>query len=189
MDAALKAFLCVLDPCDTSTGGGTASAVAGAMAAALVAMVARLSLGKTKVEPAPFYQSIADEAEALSRNLSQGAGDDSESFEAVRATLRMPKQSEEERTLRQTAFAAAMLHATEVPLSNAQLCRRVLELIRMLKGRSNPNAASDLECAFLLAQAGLKGCLANVAVNLPSIKQAHHVDRLKSKAEELERLG
>lgn len=187
MEANLKSFLRVLDPSDNSTGGGTASAIAGAMAAALAAMVARLSIGKPGLEPAPYYQPILDEAESLSRSLFQGAREDSESFDAVRAALQMPKGSEPERGARQAAIAAAMLRATEVPLSNARGCRRAIELSRMLSGRSNPNAASDLECAFFLAQAGLDGCLANVSINLPSIKDADHVRRIKSQAEELAR--
>lgn len=187
MEADLKAFLRVLDPSDNSTGGGTASAVAGAMAAALAAMVARLSVGKPGLEPAAYYQPIMEEAESLSRRLFQGGREDSESFDAVRAALQMPKASEPEQAARRAALAAAMLRATEVPLANAAGCRRVIELSRMLRGRSNPNAASDLECALFLARAGLDGCLANVAINLPGLKDAGHVNRITSQAEELGR--
>jgi formiminotetrahydrofolate cyclodeaminase len=185
MEANIKSFLRVLDPSDNSTGGGTASAVAGAMAAALTAMVARLSVGKPGLEPEPYYQAIGAEAESLSRSLFQGGREDSEAFDAVRAALRLPKASDRDRAARQAALAAAMLRAAEVPLSNARGCRRVVELSRMLKERSNPNAASDLECALLLALAGLDGCLANVAINLPSLKDADQVNRIKSQAEEL----
>jgi formiminotetrahydrofolate cyclodeaminase len=188
MEANLKSFLRVLDPSDNSTGGGTASAVAGAMAAALAAMVARLSAGKPGLDPAADYQPIIEEAEALSRRLFDGAREDSESFDGVRAALKMPKGSEAEQAVRRAALAAAMGRATEVPLENARGCRRALELCRRLEGRSNPNAASDLKSALLLAEAGLKGCLANVDINLPGLKDAAEAERIQSQAAALARL-
>lgn len=177
-----------MDPADNSTGGGSASAIAGGMAAALAAMVARLSMGKPGLEPDDYYRPIIDEAEALSQRLLQGACRDSESFDAVMAAYRMPKASEPERAARQRAVSEAMLRATEIPLANAEGCRRVVELCERLKDRSNPNARSDLECAFHLARAGLGGCLDNVAINLPNVKDANQVQRIQSHAEHLGRL-
>ena len=158
------------------------------MAAALAAMVARLSVGKPGLEPADYYQPIIDEAEGLSRRLLEGARRDSESFDAVMAAFRLPRTSEKEREARHAAVSEAMLQATRIPLQNAEGCRRAIELCRTLAGRSNPNARSDLECALYLARAGLEGCLANVAINLPSIKDANQVHRIQSQAEQLKRL-
>ncbi|MBI9046152.1 MAG: cyclodeaminase/cyclohydrolase family protein [Anaerolineaceae bacterium] len=72
--------------------------------------------------------------------------------------------------MRRAVIQAAWIQAAEVPLANADGCAAVLELALHLRGRSNPNAASDLSCAFYLALAGLKGCIANVEINLPAIK-------------------
>ena len=188
VEPTINTFLRILDPADNSTGGGSASAVAGGMAAALAAMVARLSMGKPGMEPDAFYRPIIDEAEDLSRRLLQGARRDSESFDAVMAAFRLPKTSEKERAARQEAVAEAMLQATRIPLENAESCRRVIERCRTLTGRSNPNAQSDLECALYLARAGLDGCLSNVAINLPKIKDANQVQRIQSQAERLKRL-
>ena len=76
-----------------------------------------------------------------------------------------------------------MLHAAEVPLSNAGRCRRVLELCRRLKDRFNTNAASDLECAIYLATAGLNGCAANVRINLPYIKDGSACKDIQNRLE------
>jgi formiminotetrahydrofolate cyclodeaminase len=170
MDENIRAFLKVLDPKDNSTGGGTASAVAGAMAGALVAMVARLSVGKEGMEKESFYNELATLAQTVSTELFDGGHQDSQAFEAVRNAFRLPKQSEGEKAVRRQAIQAAWVHAARVPLANAERCRQVLELGEQLRGRSNPNAASDLACAIYLARAGMLGCLENVEINLPAIK-------------------
>jgi len=77
----------------------------------------------------------------------------------------------------------AIVHAAEVPLSNAGYCKTVLDLCRQLEERFNTNATSDLECAAYLAKAGLKGCLANVRINLAYIKDEAVCREIKLKME------
>ena len=184
-DESILAFLKVLDPADNSTGGGTASAVAGAMAAALVAMVARLSIGRKGAEKDAYYGDIEGEAKALSMELFVGGGQDSQAFEAVRASRKLPGETDEQKVVRQTAIQRAMVRATQVPLANAEACKRVLDLCIRLTGHSNPNAASDLKCARHLARAGLAGCLANVEINLPSIADRELATALTERARPL----
>jgi len=181
-DANVAAFLRVLDPADNATGGGTASAVAGAMGAALVGMVARLSIGREGMEPEAYYREITAEAEALADALFAGGREDSEAFDGMRAAFRLRKDTEDEKSARSAAIQDATLHGARVPLANAERCVRVLELTDALQDRSNPNAASDLQCARLLAEAGLGGCLANVAINLGSIHDASIRAELESRA-------
>ncbi|MCX5914624.1 MAG: cyclodeaminase/cyclohydrolase family protein [Deltaproteobacteria bacterium] len=181
IDEALAAFLKVLDPADNSTGGGTASAVAGAMAAALVSMVARLSLGKPRMESESFYQEISLQAEDLSRRLYQGGTADSQAFEAIREAYRLPKATPAEKGKRLAAIQEAFLKAARTPLENAEACREVLSLLGNLRRRFNESAASDLECAAYLARAGLSGCLANVEINLRSLKEPGVVAELSAR--------
>ena len=186
MDPNLAAFLRVLDPEDNSTGGGTASAVAGAMAASLVAMVARLSMGKQGMEPEDTYAPIVEEARQLAGDLFEGARRDSEAFDTVLRALRLPKGTEQEKATRTQAIQAGYAQATEVPLRNAEMCVRAHQLAGELEGRSNPNAASDLICARHLARAGARGCLANVTINLPSLKDQDRAAHYSARAETLE---
>jgi formiminotetrahydrofolate cyclodeaminase len=179
MDRNITAFLKVLDPSDNSTGGGTASAVAGAMAGALVAMVARLSLGKEGMEPDSFYRELGASAEALSTGLFNGGHEDSQAFESVRHAFRLPKANDEEKSVRSEAIQA---------VANAQRCRQVLELGAQLRDRSNPNAASDLACAMYLARAGMFGCLENVEINLPTIKDPQLAAELAERVSALRNL-
>ena len=180
MQENIKAFMRVLDAGDNSTGGGTASSVAGAMAAGLAAMVARLSMGKSDLAPATHYQTIAAEAETLSTALFNGGREDAAAFDRVSTAYKMPRNTASDKDARSRAIQAAMQHAAKVPLANAGRCRRVLELCRDLKQCFNANAASDLECALYLATAGLKGCAANVRINLFHIKDESERKKIES---------
>ncbi len=186
-DKSLLAFLKLLDPTDNSTGGGTASAVAGAMAAALVAMVARLSIGKPGMADDTVYDDVNREAQALSMDLFMGGYRDSQAFQAVQASHKLPRETKEQKRVRQEAIQRAIVRAARVPLANAEACKRLLDLCSQLRGRSNPSVASDLECARHLAQAGLSGCLANLEINLPLIKEEKLGTELAERARGLQK--
>ena len=181
----VSAFLRVLDPTDDLTGGGTASAVAGAMAAGLVAMVARLSIGKKGMKEEACYRAIDGEAQTLSVNLFVGGREDSEAFRAVRAAYRQAASGAESGGSRGEQIYKAVIQAARVPLENAEACKRVLDLCARLEGHSNPNAESDLECASHLARAGLLGCLANVEINLGSLENNEQCPKLRERVRAL----
>ena len=170
-EAQISAFLKVMDPADDSTGGGTASAVAGAMGAGLAGMVARVSRGKPDMEPDEFYEEIDARARKLQRELMAGAERDSVAFEAVMRAYRSPKETDAQKAARSEAIQDAMEGATEVPLLNAERCVEVLELIVRLTPRHNVNASSDLDVGRRLAGAALEGCIDNVEINLGSLKR------------------
>lgn len=184
-DEDVAAFLKVIDPGDDQTGGGTASAVAGAMAAGLAGMVARLSVGRDGMEPEPYYREIDAEARVLAGSLMRGGREDSEAFGAVMRSFTLPKGTEEEKAARSRAIQDAMVGAARVPLENAERCAQVLGLAARLEGRSNRNAASDLAVAGSLARTALEGCLANVAINVESIKDRDTAGALATRADEL----
>jgi glutamate formiminotransferase/formiminotetrahydrofolate cyclodeaminase len=161
------AFLQVLDPKDSSTGAARPRRWQ-ALAAALAAMVApQRGQGIGRIGG---YLELSAAGETLSAELTAGAKLDAEAFAAIKAAHGLPRETADQKTARAQAIQAAMTHATRVPLHNAGLCVRVLELVSLLEGRSNPDALSDLQCGGYLARAGLDGCLANVAINLPSIQ-------------------
>jgi methenyltetrahydrofolate cyclohydrolase len=188
MKKNIDAFLKVLDANDNSTGGGTASGIAGAMAAGMVAMVARLSIGKKNMAAAEHYESIANQGEKLAIELFDGGREDSDAFAHVSTAYRMPKASDQEKAERSQAIQKTMQHATEVPLKNAQGCHDVLALCLSLKDCFNKNAASDLECAEHLAKAGLLGCVANVRINLPSLKDQTVVAAIEKQLDKIEEI-
>ena len=182
----METFLKVLDPEDTSTGGGSASAIAGAMAAALLAMVSSLSASdKNEVEEKAFMERMQALAGELSEQLQEGSWEDSQAFQAVRSAYRLPKQSPDEKASRQKAVQTAWQGAARVPMENAERCCQVYELGAELSGRVNPKVRSDYRCALLLARAGLLGCLENVHINLPEIKDTNLAEQMAARAEAL----
>ncbi len=147
-------------------------------------MVARLSIGKKDLESSTHYQSIAKKAVGLSLELLAGSNKDSDAFAEVNKAYGLPKETDEQKTIRNQPVKTAMTICAQVPLHNAALCRQVLELCRQLTKSYNQNASSDLECAQLLAEAGLTGCAANVRVNLPYLKDESYLFKVNIKDQE-----
>jgi glutamate formiminotransferase / formiminotetrahydrofolate cyclodeaminase len=153
-------------------GGGSVSALAGSLGAALAAMVANLTVGKKGYEPAWASSSaLAERAQALKAALLAAVDDDTRAFDEVLAAMRLPKATDDEKSARATAIAAAYEKATSVPLSTARLCLQAIELAEEAARTGNRNSASDAGVGALLAKAGLEGALLNVRINLPSVRE------------------
>lgn len=160
----------VIDSHDMSIGGGSASAIAGSMAAGMIAMVCRLSVNKPQgLEPAD-YEAITAEADQLAADLLAGANADGQAYLGIKAAFKLPKDTEEQKVLRSRAVNEAAVRAAAVPRDNARLCRRAHELALSLIAKSNPACFSDLMSAKYLAYAGVKGCCLNIEANLGLIK-------------------
>lgn len=147
-------------------GGGSASALSGACAAALVAMVS--SMAKTRTGAPEERERLdtalrwAHEAGARLRAL---VDEDTEAYDAVVAAYRLPKATEGEKAARKGAIALALGRATDVPLRTAEACLVVLKAAQEAAAHGNPNAASDARTAAAMAWAGLVGAAENVRIN------------------------
>lgn len=171
-EAETDIFLDELAAATATPGGGAAAAYAGAMAASLVAMVARLTVGKKKYASVEKrMQKIIDEADALRKDFLQARDEDIEAFEAVMAAYRMPKSSEGEMEQRATAISRATLHAAEIPLKVCRLATQILKLASEVAQGGNLNAASDAGTAAALTIAALRGAAANVRINLLELSE------------------
>lgn len=176
-------FLDRLASTDPAPGGGSAAALAGAMAAGLVAMVARLSKGKGGDDAA--FERTAQEADRARGWLTDLAGEDARAFEAVMRAMRLPRGSDEEKRVRQAAIQQALRGAAEVPLRVMRRTVDVLKLLPELAGQGNPHAVSDAAVGTLLAYAAAHGALHNVRINLASISDDAYVATLRAEAEAL----
>ena len=151
-------------------GGGAAAAVGGASAAALVEMVAGLSLKKSaETSDAPLQERTAVQMAAIRSELLTLADDDAIAYDAFIQAMRLPKIEEHEREARGRAMSAAAERAAVVPLHTLRAITSVAEAARLLTGHSLVSAASDLEVALRFARAAGLSAAENIEVNLPFI--------------------
>ncbi len=150
-------------------GGGSASAVAAALGAALVAMVAGLSTGRPKYA---VYEATLGRAAAAGHELSAEflriADADARAYSGYAAALKLPRESEEDQATRRAAIQSAARVASDAPMECVAACLRLAIAAEALAGRSNVNASSDVLVAALLAEAGARGAAENVRINLPA---------------------
>jgi glutamate formiminotransferase/formiminotetrahydrofolate cyclodeaminase len=184
---AWTSFLDSLAAPTPTPGGGSAAAAAAAMGAALVAMVAGLTLGKKKYAAVEEeMRSIQQEARELQQTLSQAVQEDAQAFEAILAAMRLPKETSAEVAARQQAMETATLQAARVPLETARRALRVMELARIAVEKGNLNAITDAATGFQLAQAALRAAAYNVRVNLAALPEHPETASLLAALSEVE---
>ena len=163
----LAGFLDDVAGSSPTPGGGTVSAVAGAMAAALAAMVARLTVGRKKyAEVDAEFRALLEEAEGLRVALRRLGEEDAAAFDAVSAAYRIPKEREAERS---AAIQSALLGAAEVPLRTLEAARDVARLCVRAAQAGNANARSDAGVGAMLAGAAARGAYYNVLINVAGL--------------------
>ena len=156
---SLDGYLERLASSDATPGGGSAAALTGAVAAALVAMVGR------KLEQTKPTQHLVARADALRRRLREAQLRDEQAYGAVVAAQGLSKSTDAQKALRRRALDTALLRAARAPLHAAALCLNVLTLCHRLSQLPMRALASDVGCAAELAHAALAACAYNVRIN------------------------
>jgi methenyltetrahydrofolate cyclohydrolase len=183
VDLTVHQMLAALSSAEPAPGGGSASALAGAMAASLVIMVTGLTVGRARyTEVDERMRSIAIRAAQLRSELTHLVDEDSAAYEAVIAALRMPKDTEAARASRHSAIQDATIRAAHIPLRTSAACLQVLGLAELVIQHGNPNALSDGAVAALLADAALRGAIRNVRINLSGLDAGAQVEELARRA-------
>lgn len=175
----------VIDSDDFTVGGGSASAIAGAMASGMISMVSKLSIQKPVKLAVEEYKKISLEADKLAKQLLEGAENDTKAYCMIKDAYAMPKNTAEEKQLRTKAIREAGKIAAEVPRDNGYYCKRSNELALLLIGQSNAAASSDLYSALYLSDVGVKGCILNIEANLSLIKDENTIEKFKNDVEML----
>jgi glutamate formiminotransferase/formiminotetrahydrofolate cyclodeaminase len=182
----LDGFIQLLGSSAPSPGGGAASAVAASCGAALVAMVASLSVDRPKYAMhAASHARRGAAGRVLAARLLALADEDADAYAAFAAALKLPRETDAEKAVRTAAIRASARLAAEAPLRTLEACRDIVTGSEGLAGRSNLNAASDLAVASRLAEAAAHGAAENVIVNLPSLGDDELADEMRGRVEAL----
>ena len=184
--ASGSGFIDQLASADPTPGGGSAAAFSAAMAAALVTMVGRVTLGKKKyLDVEPQMQQMIRQSEELRAKLFKAVEEDAASFEGFIKAARLPKETLQEQSVRDAAMEAATLEAARIPHHTAGLCLEVLKLASTAASHGNTNAISDALSAAHLACAALKSAAANVRINIHSLRDPEPVKGLLLETQEM----
>ena len=171
-------------------GGGSISALAGALGAALASMVGSLSLGKKGYEDVQEEMTaLAAEGRTLMGELLAAMDAGTEAFNGYMAALALPKGTEEEKAARRAAMQKGLKEAALVPLSTARLAARVFPIAEAAVRRGNKNAVTDGMVAALMARAAVLGSLLNVRINLASIRDEAFVAEQRAACAALQELA
>jgi formiminotetrahydrofolate cyclodeaminase len=179
-------FIEQLASASPTPGGGSASALAGAMAAAMVDMACNLTVGREKFRNVEEeLRAVLARAGELRAQLLEAVDEDTAAFDDVSQAYKMPRDTDEEKAARTAAIQKALQAATEVPLKVAKASMETLQLAQIATQKSNPSVASDARVARVLADAAREGAVANVEINLASLKDRDYIEKVESELEGL----
>ena len=171
VDKSLREFSEVLSSEVPAPGGGSTAALGGALGAALLGMVASLTIGRVRyAESEQLMKEAMKRAENLRLQLLDIIDRDTEAYNVVTKVFAMPKGTDDEKAARNAAMQDALKACTLTPFEMMECSLKALKLAGEMFGRSNVNAASDLGVAVLNLKASAQGAWLNVLINLDGIK-------------------
>ncbi len=182
----ISEFISELSSPAPTPGGGSASAIVGSTAAALIVMDCNLTLGKKAY--AGVRGQVADirkRGEKICRTLLRLADSDARSFEAVMKAISLPRDTELQKLKRFERIQSALKRATEVPLEIMNLCAELEEMANFMAEYGNRSSRSDALVGSLMAEAALKGAYENLEINLESIKDELFVSEMNKRVADL----
>ena len=177
-NSSIQTFLDDLASERPTPGGGGAAAVSGAIGAALVSMVANLTIGKKNYEAVwQDLEAVNAKAVALRAELIRAIDEDVVAFNAVMGAYGLPRATDEEKAKRAAAIQAALKDATLAPLRAVKACFEVIRLSAAAAEKGNLNVISDAGVAVLSANAGLRSAALNVFINAKAIKDRDFAEK------------
>ena len=189
-EITLPQFLDAVAGGTATPGGGSVSALVGGLGAALVEMVANLTLGKKGFEAQEAeMKKMAEQAHSCREALIATVAQDIQAYRAVMSAYLLPKNTEEEKKSRKEEIQKALRRAADPPLFTAATSLKLLKLCQKAVDKGNPNAMTDAAVGALLADAALKGGVFNVLVNLSALEDENTVQKMKSELRRLELEG
>ena len=175
VEMSISKFSEILASNEPAPGGGSVAALAGMLGADLTMMVVRLSLGKKSYESldenikVQFLKDF-ETIQGIRQNLYHFVDEDTKAFSLFMDAMKLPKESDNDKLLRDEAIQKASIYALEIPLQTAEKCLGILRSQKLIGEVGNKNAVSDIGVGALLSLTGLEGAALNVKINIPGIK-------------------
>ena len=186
-ELTIKEFINKVISNDPVPGGGSVSALNGALAGALAAMVANLTIGRKKyAEVNDVMVELSSRFEKLSSRLIEDVDRDSDAYNRVFAAFKMSKDTDEEKQVRSEAIQRETKYAAQVPMEVARAVYEVLPMIDTVAQKGNSNAVTDACVSMMCARTAILGALLNVRINLTSIKDEAFVNAMREEADTIE---
>lgn len=186
-DLNLQDFILETAGSEPVPGGGSISALNGAIAGALAQMVANLTIGKKRyVEVEEEMRQLASKAEALRTELVADIDRDSDAYRLVFEAFKLPKETDEEKAYRTAQIQERTKLAANIPMAVARRAHELLSLAEVVVAKGNSNAITDGCVAMMCARTAVLGALLNVRINLTSITDEAFVRALAEEADRLE---
>ena len=186
-ELTIKEFINKVISNDPVPGGGSVSALNGALAASLSAMVANLTVGRKKyAEVNDIMEEMSSRFEKLSSRLIEDVDRDSDAYNRVFAAFKLPKETDEEKKVRSEAIQRETKYAAQVPMEVARTVYEVLPMIDAIAQKGNSNAVTDACVSMMCARTAILGALLNVRINLTSIKDEAFVNAMRDEADTIE---
>ncbi len=168
-------------------GGGSVAALAGCLAGCLNQMVCNLTIGKKKyAEVEDEMKGYLTQVKELSDKLYNMMQKDADAFDAVMASFKLPKETEEEKAKRSEEIQRATMVATQVPFETMELAMEVLRLSKVIGEKGNKNALSDAKSAAVMARGAIYCAGLNVKINVPGLKDRQFADDILAKTLDME---
>lgn len=185
-DKTMQVFLDELASKQATPGGGSAAAMMGAQAAALVSMVCNLTIGKPKyAEVEMDMQALRTESESLRDTLIGMIKADVDVFDKLMGCYGLPKRTEQEKAHRAEQIQAVLKEATIVPLECAKACANAIKLSRIAAEKGSLGVISDAGVSVMAGYAGLKSAALNVYINAASLKDREFADARLAELQEI----
>lgn len=186
-ELTVKDFLNKVAGSDPVPGGGSIAALNGAIASALAAMVANLTIGKKNyADCEELMKQIAERAAGLKEEFVADVDRDSEAYDRVFACFKMPKATDEEKAARSAAIQEATKFAAQVPMEVARRAYGLMDTIAQVARKGNQNAVTDACVAMMAARSAVLAALMNVRINLGSLKDKEFALAMQAEADGLE---
>lgn len=185
-DKSCRDFAELLSGREPVPGGGGASALVGALAAALGSMVGSLTVGKKKyADVQKEIEALMDEAERLRKELLQLVEEDAEAFAPLAGAYGMPQNTEKEKQEKERVMEAALQGASETPLAIMRKCCQIIDLQREFARKGSRLAVSDAGVGVIFAKSALQGASLNVFINTKSMKNRESAEAFEREADQM----